>query len=181
MKAIIVKFTDGSYNIKEDLKKEGFSWDKDNKCWVKTYEDKKDFDEFYSKYTNPTWNGRKGARIFSNVSYEIEEVKEPETKEQVEEGIKANSGCVTAARSTTVEGINECFMAINVDDVIEMLDEVEFISCDKVGEDIDIDIWAQELNHDSIMALRHEQEIGHLYVAHFCDEQYNYDILFWSL
>lgn len=103
MKAIIVKFTDGSYNIKEDLKKEGFSWDKDNKCWVKTYEDKKDFDEFYSKYTNPTWNGRKGARIFSNVSYEIEEVKEmkeqedrvedtkPETKEQVEEGIKEAS------------------------------------------------------------------------------------------
>lgn len=48
MKAI-VKAVKGTYDVKEDLKAEGFSWDKEEKVWVKEYSDIEEFESFKAK------------------------------------------------------------------------------------------------------------------------------------
>lgn len=83
MKAI-VKAVKGTYDVKEDLKAEGFSWDKEEKVWVKEYSDIEEFESFKTKNLNATYNGRKGARLFSQVVFEVAPIEETATEETVE-------------------------------------------------------------------------------------------------
>lgn len=84
MKAI-VKAVKGTYDVKEDLKAEGFSWDKEEKVWVKEYSDIEEFESFKAKNLNATYNGRKGARLFSQVVFEVETIEETGTEETATE------------------------------------------------------------------------------------------------
>ena len=71
-----------TYNSKEALKMEGFSFDPEMKTWYKEYESKEEFDKFINeKFLNPTYS-RKGARENKAVKFEVEE---EEANEEVAE------------------------------------------------------------------------------------------------
>ena len=63
--------TGNTYAAKDDLKKVGFAWNKEANRWEATAVD---FESWEKRYLNPTWNGRKQARLNANVQIvEIED------------------------------------------------------------------------------------------------------------
>ena len=64
MKAEMKKATGNTYNVKEDLKSVGFHWNNE----ARRFEAESfDAEKWEAKYCNPTWNGRKQARLCSEV------------------------------------------------------------------------------------------------------------------
>lgn len=184
-----VRFTKGSYEIKEDLKKEGFVFDKDTKSWVKTYEEKKDFEYFYEKYSNPTYNGRKGARIFTSAEYtvEVEEAekasgsKESKTINEVIDTLEHQNWCYTAAH-ITANGINESYQKVDTLWVLDLIESYEFISC-TIAKDIDTEIWCQEMEEGAPEEFQNLMKDGRLYIVSVYDEITctTYEILLFDL
>jgi len=58
-----------TYQAKDALNKIGFVWNREAKRWES---DKPDFEAWEKKYCNPTWNGRRAARINieANITFE---------------------------------------------------------------------------------------------------------------
>ena len=52
--------TGNTYKAKDDLKKIGFEWNKEEKRWES---ENPNIDDWENKYMSPRWNGRKCARI----------------------------------------------------------------------------------------------------------------------
>jgi len=63
--------TGNTYKAKDDLKKIGFTWDREEKRWES---EAPDFDAWEKKYLNPSWNGRKAARINDEANIKFEEI-----------------------------------------------------------------------------------------------------------
>ena len=63
--------TGNTYKAKDDLKKIGFVWSKDDKRWEC---ESPNFDDWENKYMNPTWNGRKCARINAEANIQFVEI-----------------------------------------------------------------------------------------------------------
>jgi hypothetical protein len=74
-----------TYNSKDALKMEGFTFDPETKTWSKEYESKEAFDKFETeKFRNPTYS-RKGARENAAVKFEIETMTIDEAVEKAYE------------------------------------------------------------------------------------------------
>lgn len=68
-----------SYNSKESLKHAGFTFNTITKSWDKEFSSKEEFDVWYNnKFTDVTYAGRKGARINSEVIFDLIGVEEVE-------------------------------------------------------------------------------------------------------
>lgn len=65
--------TGNTYKAKDDLKKIGFTWNKEEKRWEA---ETVDFEDWETKYLNPTWNGRKCARINAEANIEFVLIEE---------------------------------------------------------------------------------------------------------
>lgn len=109
------------------------------------------------------------------------------TKEEVIEIIRKNmSGCYTCCYSCDEQGFNGAFSSQYVDDLFKeengvddhnvwrLLDEDwELCNFEPVtNEDIEIDIWAQEFDEDTIEHLRRDIDYGGYYIATFCSDYY---------
>ena len=46
----IMQLSGNTYEHKEDIKKNGFRWDSDKKCWFKNFENEQDIKEMYCRY-----------------------------------------------------------------------------------------------------------------------------------
>lgn len=108
-------------------------------------------------------------------------------KEEVIEIIRKNmSGCYTCCYSCDEQGFNGAYSSAYVDDLFEeeiladshnpwcLLDEDwELRNFEPVtNEDIEIDIWAQEFDEDTIENLRRDIDYGGYYIATFCSDYY---------
>lgn len=56
--------TGNTYSVKENLKSCGFVWNKESKAWETENFDK---DRWENKMCNPSWNGRKNARLCNEI------------------------------------------------------------------------------------------------------------------
>lgn len=69
MKAIAIKNT---FNAKESLKNQDFSYDPETKTWSKNFESREDFENWFSEiFTNVTYSGRKQSKFNSAVVFEF--------------------------------------------------------------------------------------------------------------
>ena len=64
--------TGNTYKAKNDLKKIGFSWNKEEKRWE--CEGEPNIKDWEEKYLNPTWNGRKCARLNAEANIKFEKI-----------------------------------------------------------------------------------------------------------
>ena len=71
--ATLVKTTEESktFNSKEMLRNEGFSFNAVAKIWYKEYESVELFNAFEAKFRSATYAGRKQARFNEAVSFEV--------------------------------------------------------------------------------------------------------------
>lgn len=56
---LYVKATNNAYDSKEDLKDNGFSWNKEDKCWERTFESEDEYNAFMEHFLNVTYYGCK--------------------------------------------------------------------------------------------------------------------------
>lgn len=76
---LYVKAIKNAFDSKEDLKDNGFSWNKEEKCWERTFENNDEYNKFIEHFLNVTYYGRKVVnRYHSKVEFEVENVQEPE-------------------------------------------------------------------------------------------------------
>lgn len=72
-----------AYNSKEDLRENGFSWDKENKVWTREFESEEEYDEFMNHFMNVTYYGRAVVNkfhskvVFEKICDEPKESNEP--------------------------------------------------------------------------------------------------------
>ena len=117
-------------------------------------------------------------------------------KEEVIEIIRKNmSGCYTCCYSCDEQGFNGTYSSAYVDDLFEeeiladshnpwcLLDEEwELRNFEPVtNEDIDIEVWAQEFDNETIENLRKAIDDGGFYIATFHNEEWGTQrILVWQ-
>lgn len=71
---LLVKATKNTFDSKEDLKENGFVWDKENKIWTKKFESNEEYEAFMEHFMSVTYYGRKAVNKFhSKVVFEVEE------------------------------------------------------------------------------------------------------------
>ena len=118
------------------------------------------------------------------------------SKEEVIEIIRKNmSGCYTCCYSCDEQGFNGAYSSAYVDDLFEeeilvdshnpwcILDEEwELRNFEPVtNEDIDIEVWAQEFDDETIENLRKAIDDGGFYIATFHNEEWGTQrILVWQ-
>ena len=118
------------------------------------------------------------------------------TKEEVIEIIRKDmSGCYTCSWSCDEQGFNGWFDAQYVDDLFEEENQVEdhnvwcilddgWELCEfepVTNEDIEIDVWAQEFDNDTIEYMRKGIDAGGYYIATFCNDCWGtQSILIWQ-
>lgn len=72
---ILVKANRNSFDSKEDLKANGFTWNKDEKSWDKEFNSMDEYNKFMEHFLNVTYYGAKVVnRYHSKVGFEIEEL-----------------------------------------------------------------------------------------------------------
>lgn len=75
---LYVKAIKNAFDSKEDLKDNGFSWNKEEKCWERTFKNNDEYNKFIEHFLNVTYYGRKVVnRYHSKVEFEVENVQEP--------------------------------------------------------------------------------------------------------
>ena len=94
MKTTLKVSAKNAFDSKEDLKDNGFVWDKENKVWTKEFDSEKEYNEFYEHFMNVTYYGRHAVNKYhSKVVFEVEELaNEEETEEMSIEEIAYENG-----------------------------------------------------------------------------------------
>lgn len=96
-----VKATKNTFESKEDLKANGFVWDKEDKIWSRDFATMDEYNQFMDHFMNVTYYGRKVVnRYHSQVVFEVveiveEEVTEKSNSESISEDIKNNMSVAT--------------------------------------------------------------------------------------
>lgn len=76
---ITVKATKNTYEAKEGLKDNGFGWNKDEKCWERTFESMEEYNRFMEKFMNVSYYGRRTVnKCHALVEFEVIEEAEEE-------------------------------------------------------------------------------------------------------
>lgn len=108
---ITVKATKNTYDSKEDLKDNGFGWNKEERCWERTFENMEEYNRFMDKWMNETYYGRKTVnKCHALVEFEVieEDVEEEETAETSEEKLMEEfEGWMKEVLGFTAEGWEE--------------------------------------------------------------------------
>ena len=78
--------TGNTYKAKESLKAIGFSWDAEKRGW---FAEEVDFEAWKNKHLNPTYIGRKQARLNeeAGIQFSKVETEEPKKEAEAQEGI----------------------------------------------------------------------------------------------
>lgn len=153
---ITVKFTKNSYEIKDDLKREGFVWNKEEKYWEKSYENRIEFEKWYNKMNDVTYNGRKGARIFANAVCEVEEIEE-----EIEEEMDIESEEELTAEdiiNSLVQFGSEPYIVETIEQAEEVLEEIN-----KGIEEVDLTNEEERETQLSWLDLSGVNNVKHIY------------------
>lgn len=111
---ITVKATKNTYDSKEGLKDNGFGWNKEEKCWERTFENMEEYNRFMEHFMNVTYYGRRVVnKCHALVEFEVieeEDVKEEtaETSEIITDNMEANEMETVAERMSAIGGGVKC-------------------------------------------------------------------------
>lgn len=189
-----VKATKNAFDSKEDLKANGFVWDKENKVWSRDFATMNEYNQFMDHFMNTTYYGRKVVnRYHSQVVFEVVEVAEENVAEEQENEVlnmlKEMNGCYTAVYTADNQGYNSAYSAYNVDWLLDednaeclMHDDWYMTGFEKATpENVDIDEWAQEFDRKTIDTFKAQLADGDLFVAHYeNDDLGSISILIWQ-
>lgn len=74
---ILVKATRNTYDSKEDLKDNGFIWNKEDKVWEREFATEEEYDKFMEHFMNVTYYGRHAVNKFhSKVVFEKDNLEQ---------------------------------------------------------------------------------------------------------
>lgn len=83
MKTTLKVSAKNAFDSKEDLKDNGFVWDKENKVWTKEFASQEEYNGFQNHFMNVSYYGRHAVNKFhSKVVFEVEEIVEEEEMEE---------------------------------------------------------------------------------------------------